>query len=65
VTRSGDEEGLAASLRVLLEDPSLRAKLGEANQAEVRTRFSMETMMSRYEHLYSSVAGTSISKAGL
>ncbi|MDD5297586.1 MAG: glycosyltransferase [Rhodocyclaceae bacterium] len=60
VTGSNDEEGLSLSLRSLVENPSLRSELGRANQEDVRARFSMETMMRRYEQLYSSVAGISI-----
>ena len=60
VTRSGDVDGLAFSLRLLAESMLLRSKLGAANQAEVRARFPMKNMMRLYENLYCNVTGTSI-----
>lgn len=56
VTRCGDEDGMVSSLRQLAANAALRSALGQANRAEVATRFSMAGMMRRYADLYHSVA---------
>lgn len=48
----GDAHALAAALRTLLEDDSLRESMGEAARERARTRFSIERMVDDYEALY-------------
>lgn len=46
---------LAKALQRLLSDSALRTALSSAGAGEVRRRFSLESMVSAYEHLYDSV----------
>jgi glycosyltransferase involved in cell wall biosynthesis len=48
----GDAEALAAALRRVLEDSSLRARLASAAFARAEREFTIEAMTDRYEHLY-------------
>jgi L-malate glycosyltransferase len=59
VTAIGDVAGFAASLRSLAKDADLRHKLGAANRADARRRFSFDAMMRSYADLYGMVAGRS------
>lgn len=52
----GDVAALTDRLRQLLDDPPLAARLGAAAQAHARTNFSVESMVSRHEALYASLA---------
>jgi glycosyltransferase involved in cell wall biosynthesis len=48
----GDARALASALSQLLEDDSLRARLGAAARASVRQRFDRERVISQIEQLY-------------
>ncbi len=48
-------DALAATLQGLIEDASLRARIGEAARARVLERYSYPTMASAYEALYDSL----------
>jgi glycosyltransferase involved in cell wall biosynthesis len=48
----GDVDALASALRRVLEDPSLRARLGAVAKRDAQSRFSIDVMTSRYEELY-------------
>jgi glycosyltransferase involved in cell wall biosynthesis len=48
-----DDQSLAVALKSLLDDSELRARLGAAGQAYACQRFSMESLMSKYESVYS------------
>jgi glycosyltransferase involved in cell wall biosynthesis len=52
----GDPEALAASIRRLLEDPELAARLGRAGRAHVESRFSWPGIIDRLVELYERVA---------
>ena len=52
-----DAEALAAALRRLLEDPPLRAKLGDAARARALERFTLPRMVERFVHVVESVVG--------
>ena len=47
-----DPDALAGAIEQLWRDPSLRATLGHAAAADVRTRFSIETTAQRVSALY-------------
>lgn len=47
-----DSEALAAAINRLLDDPSLRARYGEAARRRAREEFSLEVMMRRTLQLY-------------
>lgn len=53
-----DHARLAAAIVRLLEDPALRARMGEAGLARVRERFSVERMVAATADVYRRVAGT-------
>ena len=57
----GDQESLAANLRVLLRDPELRARMGEYGRSQVEARFTAARMAADiglvYESLLSSRRG--------
>jgi L-malate glycosyltransferase len=57
VTPAGDAPALAKSLATLAQDAILRRRLGEANRADARRRFSFNAMMRSYATLYGEVAG--------
>jgi glycosyltransferase involved in cell wall biosynthesis len=48
----GDAAALATALLQLMAAPDRAAALGRAARAEVERRFSFETMVSRFEHIY-------------
>jgi glycosyltransferase involved in cell wall biosynthesis len=52
---AGDAGGLAATLRVLIGDASLRRTLGERAAETMRTRFSLEAAAARMEQIYTSL----------
>ncbi|MDB5916193.1 MAG: hypothetical protein JWR40_427 [Massilia sp.] len=52
----GDAEALAKSLRALLHDAALRARLGDAARATVRERFSTEAALGQLSALYRELA---------
>lgn len=57
VVPPGDATALAAALRRLLEDPPLRAKLGDAARARALERFTRPRMVDRFVHVVESVVG--------
>jgi glycosyltransferase involved in cell wall biosynthesis len=48
----GDSEAIALSLLKVLEDPEEGKRLGKAGQEIVRSRFSIEKMVTEYLHIY-------------
>jgi glycosyltransferase involved in cell wall biosynthesis len=50
-----DPEALARALLALAEAPALRARMGAAGQQRVRERYSLQTMIARYDALYRAV----------
>ena len=58
VVPPGDAGALAAALRRLLDDPPLRAKLGDAARERARERFTLPRMVERFVHVVESVVGT-------
>lgn len=52
IFRSGDSESLAAQLRILVEDPSLRARLGSAGRRWVETERTWASNGRRYRAIY-------------
>jgi polysaccharide biosynthesis protein PelF len=51
-----DAEGLAVEVRRLLDDPGLRAQLGERARATVVERFRVDHTIARYLALYTELA---------
>jgi glycosyltransferase involved in cell wall biosynthesis len=51
----GDEAGLRQRLRLLLEDPVLRARMGAAGHARWRERFTLDRMLRETEAAYRDV----------
>ncbi|HET8608401.1 MAG TPA: glycosyltransferase [Burkholderiales bacterium] len=47
-----DRDALTAALFTMVDDPALRARMGEAGRALTATRFSVETMAAEMEALY-------------
>jgi glycosyltransferase involved in cell wall biosynthesis len=54
----GDVEALAGQLSQLAQDPAARAALGQAGQNRVQQEYSLSRMISRHQHLYTTLAGT-------
>jgi glycosyltransferase involved in cell wall biosynthesis len=52
LTNPGDASELAASLRLLLADPALRARLGVAARRRAASQFTLDRMTDEYEQLY-------------
>lgn len=52
----GDREALARALLVLVNDPALRARLGERARSAVYPRFDIRTLVSNLERLYAGLA---------
>lgn len=52
LVRAGDAEGMAAGILGLLEDETARRRMGDAARRTVCDRFSLATMIARYEDLY-------------
>ena len=53
----GDVDKLARAVETLIQDATLRAKLGTAAKARAREKFSAQTIVPRYETLYRRVCG--------
>jgi glycosyltransferase involved in cell wall biosynthesis len=47
-----DDESLAAALKSLLDDSVSRARIGANGQSYVNQRFSVESLVSKYERVY-------------
>jgi glycosyltransferase involved in cell wall biosynthesis len=56
---AGDAEGLAAAIRQLLEDDSLRTRLGNNGQRRVKRRFSAKRMAEKTLDAYEAILGGS------
>jgi L-malate glycosyltransferase len=54
---AGDADGLARGVESLLQDPGLRARLGNAAQRRAREKFSADAIVPQYEALYRRVCG--------
>jgi len=53
-----DPEAIASALSLLLENPTLRAKLGQAGERRARTRYSWDRVAAETEKAYQlAVAG--------
>lgn len=50
--RPDDAEGLAEAVLVLLGDRAKREALGTANREKIKTTYTLERMIRRYERLY-------------
>lgn len=48
----GDAEALAAAITTLIEQPELRARLGQAARQDIGSRYSFERMVEAFESLY-------------
>jgi spore coat protein SA len=46
---AGDAQGLAQKVIVLLRDPALRRRMGEAGRARVEGRFSAQSMAATFD----------------
>ena len=53
----GDADELARGVESLLQDPALRARLGDAAQRRAREKFSAHAIVPQYEALYRRVCG--------
>jgi glycosyltransferase involved in cell wall biosynthesis len=51
----GDVDGFAQRVKLLLDDPSLRARMGVAGRSRVIERFGLEGLVGRIDALYSSL----------
>lgn len=58
VTEPGDAEGLASSVRRLLDDQALRTRLGTAARKRFDERFSLERSAARMVELYRSICAS-------
>lgn len=56
----GDVEGLVAAIERLIDDPSLRRRMGAAGRARVLERFTVERMAAAYADLYREVVGRGV-----
>lgn len=54
-----NSHALAAAMNLLLDDPAVRAKYGEAGRRRVQREFTLEVMASRTLQLYAEVMGSS------
>lgn len=52
LARTQDPEDLARKIIVLLNNPALRRRMGEAGRERVKRHFSMERMVERYDEYY-------------
>lgn len=50
-----DSKALAEKLRVLIEDPQLRVKMGEASRRKAEKEFSIETVIEKHLETYASL----------
>ena len=53
IATADDEVGLAARLRILLEDKKARTEIGLANQSHARAHFGIDAMLEAYDRLFS------------
>jgi glycosyltransferase involved in cell wall biosynthesis len=56
IVPAGDEAALARALGGLLGDGEQRLRLGRANAQRVRVDYALETMVRRYDSLFSATA---------
>ena len=52
----GDVDGLRGALALLMADPELRARFGEAGRRRVAQHFSADAVVPRFERVYASMA---------
>lgn len=64
VVPPGQVEPLADAIRTLLDDPALRARMGDAGRARVESQFSIARLVEQTTTLYRAAAGTPIRAAG-
>jgi glycosyltransferase involved in cell wall biosynthesis len=57
LVRAGDSQGLATAVSRLLEDPALRARMGEEGRRRVDPAFRAETMVSQIADVYRELIG--------
>ena len=57
IVPAADHEALAEKIICLLQDKELARSIGEQACRTIQARFSMETMLSNYEHLYDRLIG--------
>jgi glycosyltransferase involved in cell wall biosynthesis len=57
LVQPGDEQGLADSISRLLDDPALRARMGEAGRRRVDPAFRAETMVDEISAVYQTLIG--------
>jgi len=57
LVRAGDSQGLATAVSRLLEDPALRARMGEEGRRRVDPAFRAETMVSQIADVYRELNG--------
>lgn len=53
-----DTERLAQSMRILLEDPSCRKKMGEAGRRHVESKFMWREVVRQYDELFAQLPGS-------
>jgi glycosyltransferase involved in cell wall biosynthesis len=51
----GDKVSLARKTRLILDDPNVRLRMGEAGRRRARERFSLDSLVQTYVKLYHSV----------
>jgi glycosyltransferase involved in cell wall biosynthesis len=61
--RVGDDEGLAAAIRLLAADPALRAYWGEQGRLRAERQFSVPAMVHAYEALYAAASAKRLQAA--
>lgn len=61
--KAGDAVGIMQQLRRLIDDPTLRQRLGAAAQTRMAQDFSVAAMVERYADLYRRLAGDSACRA--
>lgn len=52
LVRPGDEQGLAAAIGGLADDPAARTRIGAANQRRARAEFNEQAMVEAYRSVY-------------
>ncbi|HEX5734936.1 MAG TPA: glycosyltransferase [Blastocatellia bacterium] len=60
---AADPDALAGAINLLLDNPELRSKYGEAARRRVEQEFSLDQMVRRTFHLYTEIAEMSLSHA--
>ena len=61
---AGDPEAFARRVRQLLDDPSLRRRLGETGRLRVEQRFSVGHMIARTAELYERIVRPRAARPG-